>query len=99
MALSTACSRALDVGMLSCTDVQICKPTFVLGNICTSRQNYQLRRVGPASSGLSLRYGTLLSTDRAAIHGLHPHDGACCWGCQLRTSKYAVSLPAEYPSP
>ena len=42
---------------------------------------------------LALYRVTLLSTDRAAIHGLHPQDGACCWGCQLRTSKYAFSSP------
>ena len=38
-------------------------------------------------------------TDLAAIQGLHPHDGACSFGCQVRTSKYAFSLPAVYPSP
>ena len=44
-------------------------------------------------NGLALYRVTLLSTDRAAIHGLHPQDGACCWGYQFRTSKYAFSSP------
>ena len=50
-------------------------------------QNCQLRFVGPASSDMSLCYRVLLTTDLAAIHGLHPQEGACCRGCQLRTSK------------
>ena len=42
---------------------------------------------------LALYRVILLSTDRAAIHGLHPQDGACCWGCQFCTSNYAFSSP------
>ena len=73
-------------------------------NICTYQHLYiptELPALArrPLSSDLELRYRVLLITDRAAMHGLHPHEGACCFGCQFRTSKYAVSLPAEYPSP
>ena len=55
-----------------------------------------------ASTGQSqveLASPTFSITDLAAMHGLHPQEGACCFGCQLRTSKYAASFPAVYPSP
>ena len=35
----------------------------------------------------ALTYLVFSITDLATIHGLHPHDGACSFGCQVRTSK------------